>query len=107
MFKKKTIPPENKRTRETTSFQDAFSDMLEAYKIKQKFEESNIVAKWEEITGKTIASRTSRIYIKEKKLFLEISSPPLKQQLLMSKTKLLDLLNKGHKEPIVTDIKFL
>ncbi|HYG39405.1 MAG TPA: DUF721 domain-containing protein [Cytophagales bacterium] len=107
MFKKKITPRENKRTRDTISFKEAFSDMLDAYKIKQKFEESNIVAKWEEITGKTIASRTSRIFIKEKQLFLEISSPPLKQQLLMSKTKLLELLNRGHEDPIITDIKFI
>jgi lysyl-tRNA synthetase class II len=107
LMKKKVFNPENKRAKEIQSFQEAFTEMLNAYKIKQKFEESNIVTKWEEIMGKTIAVRTSKIYIKEKKLFIEISSAPLKQQLMMSKSKILEILNRGHASPVINEVKFL
>lgn len=106
-MKKKIFNPETKRTSNVQSFQEAFSEMLKTYKIKQKFEESNIVNKWEEIMGKTIASRTSKIFIKDKKLFIEITSAPLKQQLLLSKSKILEILNRDHKEPIVIEVKFI
>jgi hypothetical protein len=106
-MKKKGFNPENKRAKETQTFQEAFAEMLNTYKIRQKFEESNIVTKWEEIMGKTIATRTSKIFIKDKKLFIEISSAPLKQQLLMSKSKILEILNRGHESPIINEVKFL
>ncbi len=106
-MKKKLAPGENKRSSDILSFGEAFSEMLNTFKISQKFEEQRIIAQWEEITGKTIASRTSKIYIKDKQLFLGIDSAALKHQLVMSKTKLLSLLNEGKKEPVIIEIKFL
>lgn len=106
-MKKKADSLESKRSKDIMPLNEALFEMMDVYKIRQKFEESKIIAKWEEVIGKTIASRTTKIFIKDKKLFLGIDSAALKHQLTMSKTKLLEVLNEGHADRVVTEIKFL
>jgi hypothetical protein len=57
--------------------------------------------------GKPIAARTTKIYIKDKKLFLGIDSAPLKKELLMAKQKMIELLNKTAQQDIIAEVVFL
>jgi hypothetical protein len=76
------------------TLKDVISSMLNEYHIKDKLTEVNIVQGWEKLMGKLIAKNTSRIFIKDKKLFLYLESPALKQELLYSKSKIVDIINK-------------
>ena len=95
------------RSIQSLSVKEAFEQLLTAYKIKGKFFETQIPAYWEKIMGPQISSRTSSIYVKNGKLFLKLTSAPLKKELSMSKTKLLKLLNDECKAAILDDIVFL
>jgi hypothetical protein len=103
----KKIDPEKVRKKDSVPIADAVTEMLNSYKIRQKFDEATLLSSWETIMGKTIASRTSTIYIANRKLFLKLTSAPLKKELSMSKSKILDLLNPDKKNPVVEDIVFL
>ena len=83
---------------------EAISEMLKAFRIEGKFYETDLVNSWERVMGKPIASRTSKIYIKDKKLFVHISSAPLKHELNMSRDKILVLLTKELGQPIVNEV---
>jgi predicted nucleic acid-binding Zn ribbon protein len=89
------------------SLKDAISALLKTYNLKTKFNETYLVAFWEKMMGQTIASRTTQIYVKNKVLFLKIDSSPLRNELLMAKTKLIDLINKDVGEEVVNDVVFL
>lgn len=90
-----------------SSLKDAIEDMLELYKIRSKFNETYIVAYWEKIMGLPIASRTTQIYIKDGKLFIQLDSAPLRNELLMAKNKIIELINKEVGEKIIQDVIFL
>ncbi|MEA5260911.1 DUF721 domain-containing protein [Arcicella aquatica] len=90
-----------------SSLKDAIEDMLELYKIRSKYNETYIVAYWEKIMGSPIASRTTQIYIKEGKLFIQLDSAPLRNELLMAKNKIVELINKEVGEKIIQDVVFL
>ena len=62
---------------------------------------------WQELMGPTIASRTDRMFIKKKTLYVNINSAPLKQELNMSKTKVLKLINEKMGIEVIEDAKFL
>jgi hypothetical protein len=95
------------RKAETSSLKEAIDELLNAYKLRGKFNETHIVASWSRIMGPTIANRTSKIFIKNKKLYVQLNSAPLKSELSMSRTKIVEILNKDLKEELLEEVIFL
>ena len=85
----------------------AITEMLNTYNLKKRYDAANVIASWERLMGKTIANRTGKIFIKKQVLFVEIQSSPLKHELNMSKSKILDILNKEFGEGVVDEIIFM
>lgn len=104
---KKRENPVTKRHSNAQGIKDVVEELLNAYKLRSKYNETYIVSSWEKIMGTQIANRTEKIYVKNKKLFIKLSSAPLKHEFSMAKTKLIDLLNKEAGQPIIEDIVFL
>jgi hypothetical protein len=82
-------------------------ELLKSFRIEDKFKETELVVSWEKIMGSTIARRTQRIFIKDRKLFIKLSSAPLKNELSMSKSKILSLFFQEMGEAVVDDIIFI
>jgi predicted nucleic acid-binding Zn ribbon protein len=97
----------SKRKKEATPLSDAFDDLLKAYRLKDTFDEKALVQAWPSIMGNTIASRTSEVYIKDKKLFAKINSGPLKQEMRMNQSKLLQLIEERFGSGIITEVVIL
>lgn len=97
----------DKRNKETSSVKSAFDELLKSYKLESKYNAARILKDWPELVGKPIANRTSKIRINNGKITVYLNSAPLKQELNMSKTKILDLLRKKYGEEAVNDIIFL
>ena len=57
--------------------------------------------------GKPIATRTLKLFIKEKKLYVKLNSAPLKNELTLQKSKVLELLHAEIGEKVIVDILFL
>ena len=94
------------RKSEATSLKDAIDSMIDSYKLKGKFNESKLVNSWESLMGKPISSRTEKIFIKNKVLFVKLSSAPLRHELTIAKVKVLELIHKSIDPGLVDDIKF-
>jgi hypothetical protein len=89
------------------TLKEVIKELLEAYKLKEGLQVTNVLQAWDQIAGPYISKYTEKIYIKHKKLYLKLSSPALKQELSYSKTDLVHRLNDLAGEEIVTDIVFL
>lgn len=107
MNKKKKFYGDRARKADTSTLGEGIEALLDAYKLRSKFNETSIVANWEKLVGPQIAKRTINIYVKNRKLFLKLNSAPLKNELSMARTKLISLLNEGKEENIIEDIIFL
>ena len=97
----------NKRNPDITSVKSAFDDLLKSYKLESRYTAARIRKDWEKIMGKPVAVRTSRIRINNGKITVYLTSAPLKQELNMSKSKVLELLRKEYGEETIQDIIFL
>ena len=95
------------RTSSTTTLKEGFSNLLNKYNLEEKFDEHSLVNSWSRLMGAPVGNRTERIFIKEKKLFVKLSSSPLRQELSMSKNKILELFHKEFGHSIVEDIVFI
>jgi predicted nucleic acid-binding Zn ribbon protein len=94
------------RNEEPTSLGDALSQMFDAYHIKAKADKTSIVTLWEELMGKTIASRTQKLFFKADVLYVELSSAPLKQELTLNKEKIMKLIEDKVGKEVISDIVF-
>jgi len=57
--------------------------------------------------GNAIASRTTQIYIADKKLFIRIESSVIKNELMMMKSQILEKLNDKAGREVITSIVIL
>jgi predicted nucleic acid-binding Zn ribbon protein len=92
------------RKKEAAPMESAFNDLLKAYRLEGKFREKSLIHDWPEIVGKTIADRTESVSIKDKKLYVKLSSGPVKKELMMNKSKMINLLEEKYGKGIVEDL---
>lgn len=95
------------RKSQAISVGEGIKDLLRFYQLEAMFNETYVVAHWEKIMGKTISSRTEKVYFKDKRLFVKLSSSSLKHDLLLSKLQIIELINKEIGENVVEDVIFL
>ncbi len=89
------------------SFRNAFKDFLKEENLEHTFRQKQFIANWEKGMGKTIASRTTKIFFSKKTLFVQLSSAPLKQELQKSKDQFLKLVETEIGVGEVEDVRFL
>ena len=92
------------RKAEPEQLGDAIQEMLKSFRIEDKFNETSLINSWEQIMGTPIAKRTSKVYLKDKKLIVHITSAPLKQELSMSRERILVLIAKELGTSIVNEL---
>lgn len=86
------------------SMKEVIDDLLDAYKLRGKFNQKKIIQSWERVMGKTIANRTDAIFFKDEKMIIKLNSSVLREELSYSKHKIVQLLNDDAGEEVVKDI---
>lgn len=84
--------------------EEAFNELLKAYRLEDKFKEKQLIGSWREIVGKTISDRTTSVFIKEKKLFVKLSSGPIKKELMLNRSKVLGLIEEKVGKGVVEEL---
>jgi predicted nucleic acid-binding Zn ribbon protein len=95
------------RKKEASPVGEAFQDLLKSYRLEDTFQEKLLLASWPTLVGKTIADRTGNLYIKDKKLFVKITSGPVKKELQLNKSKVMALIESEVGKGVVGEIVFL
>jgi predicted nucleic acid-binding Zn ribbon protein len=92
------------RRSKTITLADAIKDYITEMNLGEKLGETAVVNSWEEIVGRAISSRTSRIYIKDHVLYIHLTSSVVRNELMMLKESLRDKLNEKAGKEVVKDI---
>ncbi|QJW88577.1 DUF721 domain-containing protein [Spirosoma taeanense] len=90
-----------------TTVKDAIGQLLKHYQLQTRFNETYLEAFWGRMMGPAIASRTSRLYVRDRKLHIEIASAPLRNELVNAKQKLIQLVNKDMGTDVIDDVVFI
>ncbi|RZK21812.1 MAG: DUF721 domain-containing protein [Hymenobacter sp.] len=104
--KKQSLSP-NARRADTIPLKEGLEALVRAYRLGGKLSEVAVVASWERIMGKAVALKTKEVYINKGKLFVRLSSAPLKHELVMAKTRVLELINQEAGAQVVSEVVFL
>ena len=91
----------------TTTLKDAIGQLLKVYQLQTRFNETYLEAFWGRMMGQSSASRTNRLYVRDRKLYIEIASAPLRSELVNAKQKLIQLVNKDMGTDVIDDVVFI
>lgn len=94
------------RDKNITPLKEAIDKLLKVYKIEGKMDEISLQNQWNEMMGPAIANRTSKIYLKNKVLHIQLESSVLRHELSFAKEKLCAALNKRAGKRIINQILF-
>jgi predicted nucleic acid-binding Zn ribbon protein len=92
------------RRSKTISLAEAMQDYIKEMNLEGKLNEISLINSWEETVGKAISSRTSRIYIKDRVLYVHLNSSVVRNELLMLRQVLLEKLNEKAGSEVIKDI---
>lgn len=92
------------RRSKTISIADAISDYIKEMNLSDKLGEASVLNSWEDIVGKAISSRTSRIYIKDHVLYVHLNSSVVRNELLMLRQALKEKINGRVGKEVIRDI---
>jgi len=95
-----------KRNSNQQNLKQAIDRLLEAYGLKDKMLQLDIITSWEQLMGKAIARRTREMYFKDRILYISLDSSVLREELMMGKSKIIQLLNEKTGKELISDIVF-
>lgn len=94
------------RRSNTQSLSEVLKEYIEQNRIDRKLKEVDVVEGWENLLGKTIAHYTRNIFIRNRILYVEISSAVVKNELFMMREEICRRINENAGDEIVQRIVF-
>ena len=92
------------RRSKTITLAEAVNDYVKEMNLGEKLSEVTVISSWEEIVGKAISSRTTKIFIKDHILYVHLNSSVVRNELLMLREALKEQLNKKAGSEVIKDI---
>lgn len=86
------------------SLKEAIQQLIKQYRLRGKLSQNKLSHQWEQIMGKTIASRTKNVYLTKGKLIIELNSSVLRNELSFLKNKIIAKVNEELGEEVVKEV---
>lgn len=85
---------------------DIINKLLKEDNLEDKFDEQRIVALWQEVVGQGVNRYTVNRFVKDGVLYVNISSAPLRNELMLNRTVLMRRLNEIVGREVIHEIIF-
>lgn len=96
-----------KRLANNQTLREVIEELISAYHIEDKLNQSKVIGLWDQVVGKMIARDTTHLYIKNRILYVKLNSPALREELGYARSKLVKSLNKAAGGDVIIDIAFV
>ncbi len=87
--------------------QEVIQQMRQQSPHKHKLTEAALVCSWKAVMPQAVCKRTTRAFYKQGKLFVQLNSAPLRQELQLNKNKVLALLQAHAQGCDLLEVVFL
>ncbi len=94
------------RKSNTQSLSDVLKNYVHENKLDRKLSEMDLIKSWESVMGKMVTRYTANLYIQNSTLFVETTSPIVRNELLMMKEEIRVRLNEVAGEELIKTIIF-
>ena len=83
----------------------AIQQFIRARRMQRKLDEVDVVKAWGVVFGMFVEKQTRSLRLQvDGKLWVKLDSGPLKEELMMAKRKMVDLLNEELGRPLIKEI---
>jgi len=82
----------------------AIEEFLDSFRLRDKLNETKVIQAWEKVVGEMVARNTSQLHIRNKVLFVKVSSAALRNELLFARQKIIQALNKEAGGTVINEI---
>lgn len=89
------------------SIGEVFRQMLNDYKLNEKYCDAQLQELWPKLMGNIIAKETSELFLRHKKLYIRLQSAVLKHQLVLGRHQLIKLFNDELGIQAIEEVIFL
>jgi predicted nucleic acid-binding Zn ribbon protein len=90
----------------TKSLGDAIKEFIQENNLEEKIDEVKVLEEWKKIMGHNVSILTQSITLKNGKLTIALKSSVLRNELQMSKQKVITIINSYFGRNVVKDIVF-
>jgi hypothetical protein len=94
------------RKSNTQSISSVLKSYVRENNLERKLNELDLIKSWESVMGKTVARYTGNLYIQNNTLFVETTSPVVRNELMMMKEEIRVRLNEVAGEELIKAIIF-
>jgi hypothetical protein len=92
------------RKSQTQNISEIISDIMKHNGLERKLAEVRAIRSWEELLGKTVARYTNNINIKDKTLYVSLSSSIVRNEIMMIRDELIKRLNEKAGKQVIDRI---
>ena len=92
--------------RKTVHISEIIQEFLKKNNMKGRLDETTITQKWEEVIGKPMAKYTKKVYVSKGVLYVEVTSSVARNELVMSRSVLIERLNEITGSETIKEIIF-
>ncbi len=92
------------RRSNTQPIKDIIKDYLKENNLDKKLNEQEMIRSWYELTGKMVARATVSVDIRNRKMYIKLSSSVVRSELTMIRDELIKRLNQQFNEPLIDEI---
>ena len=85
---------------------DVLRDLLEQTSLQTRMDELKAADMWENVVGGGIAEQTSSPSVKNGVMSVGVTNASLRNELLMNRSRLREIINKNIGKEVITEIKF-
>ena len=89
------------------SIGSAINQFLKENRLDKKIESSTLLTCWKEIAGEMIHKHTTRLFLKDQKMYLQVDSSALKNELHFLQAQLIGNINQYFKKELVKELILL
>lgn len=88
----------------TLNISEIISSLLKDQGLEEKLYENRLMNSWETVLGKMISKYTRSMYIKDRVLFVNLTSPVVKNEVMMIRDELVKRLNEKAGKNVIDKI---
>ena len=93
--------------RKSEELTDVLRRFMRESGLESPLNEYRIKSAWQKVAGEMVGNYTTELFIRNQTLYVRLTSPALKSNLMMRRKELANLLNDAVGAYVITDIVFV
>lgn len=92
------------KTNHDYSLKELIEKLINSYRWSEKLDAVDVTATWEKVVGKVFAKHTTKLFMQNRILYVNLDSSVIRNELHMARSKIKDMINKELGKKIVDEI---